>query len=131
MTRRITAIKAHCPRIKLQHRVETEALVEFIARSTGLNEGPVRNVLYELRDAITFFALRGAPVKLEGLGTFTPTVNLAGQFDLVHRTDTQIKGRLNAPQAFRGAVENEEHVGKQPDDLVALWNAEHPDDPVE
>ncbi len=56
-------------------------LVEFIARSTGLNESGVLQVLLELRDAVIFFNRRGQPVKLKRWGTYTPTVGLDGVFD--------------------------------------------------
>ena len=130
MTSRIKAIKAHCPRIVLGKRVGTEQLVEFIARSTGLNESGVKQVLLELRDAVVFFNLRGQPVKPEGLGTYTPTINLDGTLRVGHRADQNIKNRLNGPGAFKGQIENGHHIGKTGDDLVALWNTEHPDDPV-
>lgn len=90
----------------------------------------MRQVLLELRDAVVFFNQQGQPVKLEGLGTYTPTINLDGSFNVGHRADSEIKNRLNATGAFRGKIENGEHISKTGDDLVALWDAEHPDDPV-
>jgi hypothetical protein len=130
MASRIKAINAYCHRIVLGQRVGMEKLVEFIARSTGLNESGVRQVLLELRDAVVFFNLQGQPVKLEGLGIYTPTIDLDGTFNVGHRADSHIKNRLNDNDAFQGQIENGEHIGKSGDDLVALWNADHPDDPV-
>ena len=131
MAQRIQAFQAYSPRIKLQPRVDTELLTEFIARSTGLNESGVRHVLLELRDAIVFFNLQGSPVKLDGVGTFTPTVSLDGTFNVKHRPDVAIKARMNRAGAFKGTIEHEESLGRSPDELVERWNAEHPDDPVE
>lgn len=37
---------------------------------------------------------------------------------------------LNDSNAFKGEIECRENIGKSGDDLVALWNAEHPDDLV-
>ena len=130
MASRIKAIKAYCPRIVLGKRVGMEHLVKFIARSTGLNESGVRQVLLELRDAVVFFNQQGQPVKLEGLGTYTPTIDLDGTFGVGHRAVSEIKNRLNTTGAFQGEIESGEHIGKTGDDLVALWNEEHPDDPV-
>ena len=62
-------------------------LVEFIARSTGLNESGVRQVLLELRDTVLFFNLRGQPVKLEGLGIYTPSIQLDGNYKVGRRAD--------------------------------------------
>jgi hypothetical protein len=131
MASQIKAISAYRPRIVLGKRAGTDQVVGFIARSTGLNESGVRQVLLELRDAIVFFNLRGQPVKLEGLGTYSPTVSLDGTFGVGHRADDAIKKRLNAPGAFQGEIVNRENIGKASDDLVAQWNEAHPDDPVE
>ncbi len=128
MASRIKAINAYRPRIVLGKRVEMEEMVSFIARSTGLNESGVRQVLLELRDAIVFFAAAGRPVKLEGLGTYTPSIDLDGTVKVGHRADSTLKARLNAE--FHGEIERRENIGKSGDELVALWNAEHPDDPV-
>lgn len=118
------------PDIKLGKRAELNDLVEFIARSTGLNESTIRQVLIELRDTVVFFNLRGQPVQLEGLGTYTPTIDLEGAINVGHRADTYIKGHLNAAGAFKGDIMRREYIGKSGDDLVAIWNADHPDDPV-
>ncbi|RMH79195.1 MAG: hypothetical protein D6681_19375, partial [Calditrichaeota bacterium] len=66
----------------------------------------------------------------EGLGVYTPTIDLSGTIKVGHRADPVIKKRLNAPGAFKGEILHREHIGKSGDDLVAMWNAEHPDDPV-
>lgn len=130
MASRIKAINAYRPTIKLGPRAGMKDLVEFIARSTGLNESGIRQVLLELRDAVVFFNLRGQPVQIEGLGTYTPTIDLDGTIGVGHRADITIKNRLNDRDAFKGEIENREHIGKTGDDLVALWNQAHPDDPV-
>lgn len=130
MTSRIKAINAYAPKIKLGRRATTEDLVEFIARSTGLNESGVRQVLLELRDTVLFFNLRGQPVQLEGLGTYTPKISLDGTMGVGHRADNALKQGLNKPGAFKGEINNRDNIGKSSDDLVVLWDAEHPDDPV-
>jgi len=43
----------------------------------------------------------------------------------------QFPNRLNAPGDFRGEIGNRDMIGKTADELVARWNEEHPDDPVE
>ncbi len=83
-----------------------------------------------MRDGVIFFNLRGEPVQLEGLGTYTPVIELDGNIAVGHRADMEIKRRLNAPGDFKGEILNREYVGKTGGELVALWNKEHPDDPV-
>ena len=87
-------------------------------------------VLRELRDAVVFFNRAGRGVKLEGLGTYLPNIQLDGTFDVQHRLDRSIKNALNAPGTFTGVILNRENIGKTADELVEMWNAEHPDDPV-
>jgi len=130
MASKIKAINEYRPKIKLGKRAGTDDLVEFIARSTGLNESGVRQVLLELRDTVLFFNLRGQPVKLEGLGTYTPKIDLAGTFGVGHRADTALKKGINTPGKFQADIENRENIGKSGDDLAAMWNEAHPDDPV-
>ena len=130
MATRMNAIQAYCPRIKSGSTVDMEDLVEFIARSTGLNESGVRHVLLELRDTVVFFNRRGQPVKLEGLGIYRPTIRLDGSLDVAHRLDAYVRRQLNVPRTFRGEVLNGEYIGLTSADLVDQWNEDHPDDPV-
>ena len=130
MASKIKAINAYRPRIELGKRAGMDDLVDFIARSTGLNESGVRQVLLELRDAVLFFNRRGQPVKLEGLGTYTPSIDLDGVLGVGHRADVDLKNGLNVAGEFKADILNRENIGKTSDELAAMWNAEHPDDPV-
>ena len=48
------------------------------------------------------------------------------------RSDRGALAELNNPQLWSaGKVSNHANMTKTSDELVALWNAEHPDDPVE
>ena len=130
MTSRIRAIQAYRPRVKIERTVQMEELVRFIAGHTGLNTGEILNVLAELRDAIIFFNRDGYGVKLEMLGTFLPNIRLDGTFDVQYRLDKSLRNGLNQGQ-FNGTILNRGNIGKTADELVAQWNEEHPDDPVE
>ncbi len=130
MASQIRAVNAYRPRIDAGATVQRKELVEFLAGRTGLNEGTLVMVLQELRDAVIYFNRMGRGVKLDGLGTYLPNIKLDGTFDVQHRLDREIKNALNAPRAFSGIIRNQKHIGKTVDELVALWNAEHPDDPV-
>jgi hypothetical protein len=131
MASKIKAINAYMPRIDLGRRVDIDEMVDLIAARTGLNEGDVRQVMLEMRDAVIFYNKQGRPVKLEGLGIYTPVIQLDGEIKIGHRADTEIKKQLNVPGEFNGEIENRDNIGKSSDDLVAMWNEAHPDDPVE
>jgi hypothetical protein len=130
MASRIKAINAYRPRIKVARTVQREELVRTIARRTGLDEGQIYYVLTELRDAVVDYNRAGMGVKLEGLGTYLPNMGLDGSLDVHYRQDAGLRLRLNQ-EPFEGHVVNRENVGKTADELVALWNEEHPDDPVQ
>ncbi|MBN2088661.1 hypothetical protein JW964_03565 [candidate division KSB1 bacterium] len=130
MTSLIKAINAYRPKLVLGKRVDMKEMIEFIARSTGLNEGTIRQVLIELRDGVIFFNLRGQPVYLECLGTYTPAIDLDGTITIGHRADMTIKNSLNAPGAYKGEIQQRENIGKTSEDLVERWNKEHPEDRV-
>ena len=81
MASQIKAINAYRPRIVLGKRVETDQLVDFIARSTGLNESGVRQVLLELRDAGVGFAFVTLHISMD---TFRPVTAEFVQDHVMH-----------------------------------------------
>ena len=131
MARKITAIRRYRPEIKRAGTLQTEHILEDIAQVSSLNEGSVRFVIYELRDAILRAHSIGQAVKIEGLGTFTPTIRVDGNLDVLFRPDPGMLRQLNAPTKFYAKILNKANIGKTAEELVAQWNREHPDDPVE
>jgi hypothetical protein len=130
MAARIQAINAYRPKIDLADSVQQPELVRLLADRTGLNEGEVSLVLKELRDVVIFYNREARGVKLEGLGTYLPKIGLDGRFSVSHRLDRDIVRGINTPGTFTGIIINDENIGKTADELVAMWNAAHPDDPV-
>ena len=131
MAKRIQAINKYCPRIVLGKTIQLKELVNYIADRTGLNKGDIQIALSELSAAIQFFNKQGQGVKLEGLGTYQPKIDLQGKYSVLHRLDKEIENSLNTPGAFSGEVTNKEYIGKTVDDLVAKWNEDNPTDLVE
>ena len=130
MALKIQAVRTYGPSLELGSIVKEEQLVQFIADRTGLNRGDVRHMLDEFQDAINFFTLSGQGVKLDGLATFLPKINLPGRLNLSARISNRIRSRLNQEGAYRGRIKNRENLRKPIDDLVALWNAANPNDPI-
>jgi len=131
MAKKITVIRRYRPEIKRERTRQTWQVVEDIARGTSLNEGSIRFVVYELRDAILRAHRIGQAVKIEGLGTFTPTIRVDGSLDILFRPNPDMLKQLNDRTKFYAKILNKANIGKSADELVAQWNAEHPDDPVE
>jgi hypothetical protein len=131
MARKITAIRRYRPEIKRAGTLQMPDIVSDMTRSTGLSYGEILHVVYQLRDSILMAHRGGQAAKIEGLGTFTPTIRMDGSFDILFRPDPEMLRQLNDPTKFRAKILNKASIGKSADDLVALWNAEHPEDPVE
>jgi hypothetical protein len=110
--------------------VQIEELARYIEGRTALNQGEIINVLIELNNAVREFALQGHSIAIRGLGIFRPGIRLDGRYRMHVRIDPGIRKALNVPAAFQGTVSNRDNIGKTRDDLVAMWNTTHPDDPV-
>jgi len=54
-----------------------------------------------------------------------------GELDVLFRPDPAMLKDLNDRSKFTATILNRANIGKSADELVAQWNAEHPEDPVE
>ncbi len=130
MAKEVQAVRAYTPRVVQGQMVDMSILAKLIAGRTSFNTGTILNMLYEFKDALVLYALTGQPVRLEGLGIFSPTVNKNGEFDLNYRTDVWLKSELNKRGEFKGVMKNRDMIGKSLDDMIERWNLEHPDDKI-
>jgi hypothetical protein len=88
-------------------------------------------VLQELNEALLYFICQGTPVKLPGIGTFSPSINREGQYKVNLRADIALKNGLNAPGAYKGQVIHRSNIGLDNADYKQLWDADHPTDLLE
>jgi hypothetical protein len=130
MAPRIKAVNAFRPRIEQGNTVRKPELLRAVSRTTSLVEGSVDLVIKEVRDQIIEFCRAGRAVKVDGLGTFSPSIDLAGELAISFRPDPAFANGLNVPGTFSGKILNRENIGKTSDELVAMWNEKHPDDQV-
>jgi hypothetical protein len=130
MTSRIRAIQAYCPRLALGKPVSTEGFMELITQRSTLSPGVVKNVHDSEIRTLLALLLEGQPVHTEA-AIYTPSIGLDGKIEIKVRLNIDLLKTLNARGYFRGKILNAENIGKSADDLVALWNADHPEDPVE
>lgn len=130
MAHRIKAINAYRPRIEQGNTVQKPELIRAVSRATGIVEGTLDQSIKELRDQIIEYCRAGRAVKVEGLGTWTPNIALDGTLDIQYRPDAAFSYGLNIPGIFSGTILNREHIGKTSNELVAMWNAQYPDDQV-
>jgi hypothetical protein len=102
MAPRIKAVNAYRPRIEQGNTVQKPELVRALSRATGLVEGSIDQAIKELRDQVIEFCRSGRAVKVDGLGTFTPNIDLNGYFAIAFRADPAISYGLNIPGIFSG-----------------------------
>ncbi len=131
MANKLKAISTYRPKIKKGETQSVEKAAAIIAGRTSINEGDVMLALREFFFVIQFFLSSGLPLKLNGLGTFSPSISLDGTIKISLRVDKKLLGELNKEGAFTGTIVNKTNAGKSSEDLVLMWNEEHPDDPVE
>jgi hypothetical protein len=130
MAPRIKAVNAYRPRIEQGNTVQKPELIRAVSRATSLVEGTVDQAVKEVRDQIIEFCRAGRAVKVDGLGTYTPTIDLDGYFAIAFRADPAMNYGLNIPGTFSGTILNREFIGKTSGDLINHWNEEHADDQV-
>jgi hypothetical protein len=130
MASKITAINTYRPRVEAGNTVQKQELIRQMARATGLNEGSMDLTLKELRDIIIENLRAGRGIKVEGLGTWLPNIDLAGEFDVQYRMDSFLKSALNVNGVFSGTILNRDNIGKTSAELVTQWNTDHPTDLV-
>ena len=130
MAPRIKAVNAYRPRIEQGNTVQKPEFLRAVSRSTSLVEGTVDQTIKEVRDQIIEFNRAGRAVKVEGLGTFSPSIGLDGNLAISYRPDPALSNGLNIPGVFTGTIINRENIGKTSEELVAKWNENFPEDQV-
>jgi hypothetical protein len=130
MAKRIQAIAAFRPRVDLGDTASEARYMELTTQRTTLSSGVVKNVQEAEVETLIGLLLDGRSVHT-GIAIYKPSIDLDGDIEVKVRVDKRILSALNAPGAFRGHIIKAENIGKSGDDLVAMWNEEHPDDPIE
>lgn len=127
----IQAIVKYGPRLARRPKATTEELAERLALATGVRHSSVTHVLMELEDAILSYGRRGVAVELPGIGTFAPRLAADGEIRLRYRPAGKLRKSYRPLDGFEGEVINRDNIGLPPEAYKALWDAEHPDDPMD
>jgi len=130
MAKQIQAINAYRPRLELGDAATAKRYMELVTQRTTLSPGVVKNVQESEVETLIGLLLEGRAVHT-GSSIYTPSIDLDGDLEVKIRVDARILRELNGKGAFRGRITNPENIGKSAADLVALWNTDHPEDPVE
>ena len=126
----IEAYRDFGPRLELNTTATLEDIAELMSMRIGLNAPQVLQALREIGEVIVYLNRQGTPVNLPGVGIFRPSIARDGELRINFRTAPLLRDRINSPNAYRGPIVNREHIGVDDATLKALWDAEHPDDPL-
>ena len=130
MTSKLTALRTYAPRLVRGDSVKRRELLRLLTQRTGLHPSEINMVLDEIKAAIIFFNQAGRGVKIHGIGSYTPYLKLDGTIKVAYRPDPDIRYEVNNTRDVNLEILNRENIGKTIDDFVAMWDLEHPDDPV-
>jgi len=125
------AVNIYGPKLELRPTAKLDQVADWMAMRTGLNKSEVMMVLQELSEATLYFNNQGTPVKLVGVGIFTPSINREGELKINFRADRALKVGINAPGVYIGEVRNKDRIDLDNAGYKELWDAENPDDPLE
>ena len=126
----IQAVNAYRPRIEQGNTVQKPELLRAASRATGIVEGTLDQSIKELRDQIIEFNRAGRAVKVEGLGTFSPSMDVNGNLSISFRPSTAFSNGLNIPGIFTGKIINRENIGKSTPEMIEMWNQANPHDQI-
>lgn len=131
MAKKIQAWAAYGPKISLGNAVTKDEIIENIIAATNQSKGSVLAVLAELDVQIEAGLKAGRVVNLPNGTRFEPIGKKDGSVNIGVRVSQELDKKVNA--GFRGKWLNADNIGKEEADIVALWNADHPEDliPVE
>lgn len=129
MAKKIQAWAKYGPKIKLGDPMMPEELIENIVAATNQSRGSVLAVLSEL-DVQTESGLKaGRIVRLPNGTHYEPIGKKDGAINIGVRVNPDLDKKVNA--GFRGTWLNSQNIGKTEEEIIELWNDEHPEDPIE
>jgi nucleoid DNA-binding protein len=131
MARLIQAVQKYGPKVERVPTATTALLARHLAGRTGLHQTQVNIVLDELLEAILHYNSIGMPVKLNGIGTFGVSVDRHGRRRVTFLSSGPIRRGLNSELTQDLVIRNSANIGISNEALKELWDAEHPEDPLE
>lgn len=123
------ALAAFRPRPLARRTVGHAELARRMARGSVVSPALCRYVLDELAAEIGRALDLGEAVTLEGIATIGFTARLDGRVRRVARLAPGLRRSVPADK-FPGRWTNRDAIGATVEELVARWDAAHPDDPV-
>ncbi len=115
------------PQIILNRPMEPQEVIDMLVETTGQSEGALLGVLAEI-DTIVIRALKaGRKVKLPNGLRFRPAGKRNGSLVAHIEFGRRSNKRLNNDPLVKW--KNARHIGLSDEEMVAIWNERHPDNP--
>ncbi|MDP1603858.1 MAG: hypothetical protein Q8M03_11400 [Legionella sp.] len=129
MAKKIEAWTKFGPRLETAAPMPPRQLVDKISQESNENASSVLAVLTFLDSVIEDALKDGRTVQLPNGTYYKPVGKAEGSIEISVRVNPEVVKRLNAE--FRGGWQNAENIGKSEAEIIALWNAAHPEEPIE
>lgn len=129
MAKKIQAWVEFGPRLEPTDPITPEGLIERIVAATNQSRGSVKAILDELDVQTEILLKEGHIVQMPNGTHFKPSGHKDGSVDVNVRVNPRIVRNVNTN--FRGRWKNAENIGKSEAEIIALWNAAHPDNLIE
>jgi nucleoid DNA-binding protein len=129
MAKKIQAWTEFRPRLESTNPMTSKELIENIIAATNQSRGSVQAVLSELDVQIESALKSGRIVQLPNSTHYQPIGKKDGSVNIKVRVNPELDKRINAE--FRGKWINSANIGKSEEEIIALWNEAHPEDPIE
>ena len=129
MATKIEAWVKFGPRLEPSDAITPEGLIERIVMATSQSRGSVKAILDELDVQVEIGLKEGHIVQLPNGTHFKPTGKKDGSIEVNVRVNPRMVRNIN--NGFRGIWRNAENIGKIEAEIIALWNAAHPDNLIE
>lgn len=131
MANRLAAINQLRAKINSQGVADIETLARRAAQNTTYHPIEIASILRLCLETAHQALADGETVKLDGLVYLSPNLKVGGEVNLRLRADRAALAALNNPLLWPAAkVSNAANLNKTAEQLVALWNATYPADPV-
>jgi hypothetical protein len=129
MAKKIQVWTAFGPKIDLGKPMSQEEIIENIVAATNQSKGSVLAVLAELDVQLESGLKSGRIVQLPNKTHYEPIGKKDGSIDISVRVSPELDKKVNS--GFRGTWLNAENKGKTEAEMIEIWNAAHPNDPVD
>ncbi len=116
------------PKLAKADPITGEDIVEQLVQATNQTRGSILAVLSELDEVILQGLRNGRIVQLPNGTHYQPYGKKDGSIKVRVHLNKRMKGQISAQRA---KWQNAANINKSEEEMIALWNEAHPDDPIE